>query len=272
MVTHLDILGAIEACGLAARPVCLHSSLRSFGWIDGGAETVVRAFLDAGCSLMVPAFADAFRIPPPLGMRPQRNGYSYGHEGVAAIGKIFDPHCLEVDRDMGTIARAVVHWPGRSRGDHAFQSFAAVGPLAETLVRTQRAADAFAPLRELADAGGWVLLAGVPYRRLTLLHLAEKLAGREPFRRWAYAANGDPAMMEAGGCSEGFDSLRPNLQALERRTRVGQSDWIGLPAREVLEVSTQLIRQTPSLTHCAQLSCERCRDALLGGPILPIEP
>ena len=45
---------------------------------------------------------------------------------------------------------------------------------------------------------------GVDLERLTLLHLAEEMAGRQLFRRWAKDSNGSTIMVEVGGCSEGF--------------------------------------------------------------------
>jgi aminoglycoside N3'-acetyltransferase len=37
-VTTSDIRLAIRNLGLAGRPLCVHSSLRSFGWVEGGAQ------------------------------------------------------------------------------------------------------------------------------------------------------------------------------------------------------------------------------------------
>jgi len=64
-----------------------------------------------------------------------------------------------------------------------------VGPLAQQLISGQQPLNVYAPFRALAEAGGWVVLMGVGPDKLTLLHYAEQLAGRIPFRRWA----NDPA-------------------------------------------------------------------------------
>jgi len=52
-----EIQAGIRELGLSGRPVCVHSSLRSFGIVTGGAETVVQAFVEEGCTLLVPTFA-----------------------------------------------------------------------------------------------------------------------------------------------------------------------------------------------------------------------
>ena len=63
-----EIRAGIRELGLSERPVCVHSSLRSFGKVDGGAATVVEAFVDEGCTLLVPTFsAMIFSIAPPEG-------------------------------------------------------------------------------------------------------------------------------------------------------------------------------------------------------------
>ncbi|RIK36138.1 MAG: hypothetical protein DCC57_22735, partial [Chloroflexi bacterium] len=70
-----------------------------------------------------------------------------------------------------------------------------------------------------AEAGGFVLLMGVALETMTLLHLAEQVAGRVPFRRWANDRQGRPQQVEAGGCSDGFGRLAPLLEPWRRQRR-----------------------------------------------------
>ena len=109
---------------------------------------------------------------------------------------------------------------------------------------------------------------GVGLERMTLLHLAEKEAGRELFRRWANDAQGRPDAVEVGGCSEGFGRLEPSLRPSMRVAAVGRSTWRMLPAAEALSRAAAAIRADPQITHCGVESCERCNDAVAGGPIL----
>lgn len=267
-VTEAQIRGTIRNLNLSRGLVCLHSSLRSFGHVEGGAASIVRAFLAEGCTLMVPSFSDDYRIPPPPGLRPERNGYHYGPDESGTHSLIYSPQSVCIDKAMGAVAAYVVNLPGRSRGLHPFHSFSAAGPSAAHLIAAQSADDAYGPLQVQANAGGFVLLAGVDYRRLTLLHLAERRAGRVTFRRWANQENGEPGLFEAGGCSEGFNKFAPYLDPLARMTLVGSSKWILLPAAAALRTATSLIRETPAITVCGRDTCERCADALQGGPIL----
>ena len=53
--------------------------------------------------------------------------------------------------------------------------------------------------------------------------------------------------------------------------RVGASRWLRYPAREALQAATAATRQHPEITRCAESSCYRCEDAILGGPLLPAD-
>jgi aminoglycoside 3-N-acetyltransferase len=104
---------------------------------------------------------------------------------------------------------------------------------------------------------------------MTLLHLAEKEAGRVLFRRWARGADGRVIAVEVGGCSEGFGRLEPYLRPVVRTMAVGRSEWKSLPADEALSRAAAAIRTDPRVTHCGDPTCARCNDAVGGGPVLP---
>ncbi|HEX2081159.1 MAG TPA: AAC(3) family N-acetyltransferase [Longimicrobium sp.] len=267
-VSGADVARALHDLGLAGRPVCLHASLRSFGRVAGGVPAMVRAFLDAGATLLVPTFTSRYAVRPPPGEMLARNAWP-AESLPAVVPDPWSPWATEVDRDMGAIPAAVAAWPGRVRGDHPMDSFTAVGPLARELVEAQQPEDVYAPLRALAERGGSVILAGVGLERLTLLHLAESMAGRELFRRWAMVSGGRVVRAAVGGCSEGFGRLAPALAPLVRHARVGASPWMVLPAQETLARAAAAIRADPGITRCADPACDRCRDAIAGGPILP---
>ena len=72
--SQIHIVRAIRQLALEHRPVCIHSSLRSFGGIDGGPRTIIDAFLTEGATIIVPTFSWQFSAIPPNDQRPQRNG------------------------------------------------------------------------------------------------------------------------------------------------------------------------------------------------------
>jgi aminoglycoside N3'-acetyltransferase len=124
----------------------------------------------------------------------------------------------------------------------------------------------------LAELGGWIALFGVDLTSMTALHLAEKLAGRHLFRRWANGPDGRVMMVETGSCSRGFGKLDPVLAPVEQRVRVGQSPWRIFPANDALHRAVRAIRQEPRITHCGRADCGRCNDAVQGGPVVHHEP
>ena len=270
-----DVYAAAHTLGLSGRPLCVHASLRSFGWVEGGAPTIIAGPLEAGCTLLVPTFSgDAFAVAPLPHQRLAQNGTSPGyyetlHQTLPGVARVYTPDAPDIDRaDMGALPAAVLATPGRVRGNHPLCSFAAVGPLADELVAAQQPLQVFNPLRSLAEAGGSVVLMGVGLTGMTLIHLAEQLAGRNLFRRWANGSDGQPMAVEVGGCSRGFGKFEPILAPVMQSTIVGQSRWRVYPAQETLERVVQAIRNEPMMTHCGRADCTRCDDAVLGGPIL----
>ena len=70
MVATQDIREAVRDLSLSGHPLCIHSSLRSFGWVDGGALAVVYGLLAEGCTIidgmMRPVYWDLVIV---IGMR-----------------------------------------------------------------------------------------------------------------------------------------------------------------------------------------------------------
>jgi aminoglycoside 3-N-acetyltransferase len=267
-VTSDAIRGGVRELGLSGLPVEVHSSLRPFGRVAGGAASVVDGFLAEGCTVVVPTFTSpAYLLEPPEAMRVERDGWDDNRGDAAGAERVFTPESPDVSPSMGAVAAEVLSRADRVRGSHPLCSFAAVGPLADR-IREQRPLDVYAPLRILAAKSGWALLIGIDLRALTLLHLAEEKAGRRLFRRWANGPDGRPMEVEVGGCSQGFVKLEPVLAPLARETSVGASRWRAYPAKETLDAAATAIRADPAITHCGDADCLRCRDALAGGPQL----
>ena len=151
---------------------------------------------------------------------------------------------------------------GRARGNHPLNSLAAVGPSARELIAGQAPLDVYAPFRELARLNGYVVMMGVDLRTMTALHLAEQMAGRTLFRRWASDYGGAVVEAECGGCSRGFNGIEPALRPVERRETVGNSLWRIFPIADALERASAAIRECPEITRCAVGGCE---DGIEGG-------
>ena len=131
----------------------MHASLSSLGQVDGGADTVIDALLEALGSegtLLMPT-------------HPARDG------------RTFDPDT--VPSDMGTISETFRLRPGVLRSRHPYHPVAAFGARAEEMLRDhERSAipdGPETPYGRLVTLDGWVLHIGCDLDTLTLLHTVE---------------------------------------------------------------------------------------------------
>jgi aminoglycoside 3-N-acetyltransferase len=166
----------LRALGLGPGDVLiLHSSKRSLGYVAGGTQAVVEAFLDVlgpDGTLVVPTHTSensdpaGWRNPPvPEAWWPVIRSRSPG----------FDP-ARTPSWFMGVIAESVRTWPGALRSDHPQVSFAAVGARAADVVADHRLDEGLgerSPLGAVNRLDGRVALLGCGYDSNTSLHLAE---------------------------------------------------------------------------------------------------
>jgi aminoglycoside 3-N-acetyltransferase len=164
-INSKEIAESLRLLGLAAGDIVLvHSSLRSLGFVDGGAEAVIDAFVDVlgpEGTLVVPTFTPY-------------------HHRVAR--PVFDP--LRDPSDVGRISETVRTSPNARRSTHLLHSVAALGRQAEEIT-VQHGPAAFAadgPFWKLYELDGRILLLGVPYLRCTYFHVVEHLV--QPWYRY----------------------------------------------------------------------------------------
>lgn len=213
-----------------------HGSLSAFGYVEGGAETLVDALLEAvgpTGTVMVPTF----------------------NHGAA---EVFD--VATTPSYNGAATEALRKRPDARRSVHPTHPYAAIGPLAEWLTRGHDEVLTFdprSPLGKLADMGGWVLLLGVGMNRNTAAHIGETIArvpclGFHQFRRKVRAADG--SIREAfsdvwrdGPCRIEWDPLEEAMRAqgMIRDGKIGDADAHLMKARDVVETTLALTR-----VHC----------------------
>lgn len=162
-VTRQGIRAGLAALGIApGETLMVHSSLSSFGRVEGGPKAVVWGLLDAlgpGGTLVVPTFSR----------------YLQGDERVWN---------RETTRsEMGVISETARTWPGALRSNHAAHPIAAIGPQAELLCRTphETGFGPDSPFKTLVEINAWYLMMGVTYTTATLFHLFEAEA-KVPYR------------------------------------------------------------------------------------------
>jgi len=256
LITYRELVIACRALGLVpGTPVIAHTAFSAFGdEVRGGPEALVGALLIASGGVMAPTFTYKTMVIPETG--PENNASSYGQgQDHNRMAEFFMPE-LPADRMMGLLPETLRRLPGARRSAHPILSFAALG-LDEAL-DTQTLAAPFAPLRWLMEHDGVVLLIGVDQRVNTSIHLAETLAGRKQFLRWALTPEGVMACPGFSGCSDGFNQLQPFVEDITRRALVGEAVFQALPLRPMVERVIARLQEDPRALLCSRADCERC--------------
>lgn len=219
---------------------------------------------------MVPTFSYDYVQNPVEKYMPKRNGIDYNTAFDSSRDKnmIFNPNSKNISiGSMGMLPKCVLSKPNSKRGNHPINSFTAIGKYAERLVATQTPQEVYAPFKQLIEDDGYILLMGVGLDRATIIHYAEQLSGRNLFIRWANDQNGNVIPIPGGGCSSGFNNFKSLLNE-QKEVFVGKSLWQCYKAKELVEICKKAIIETPQITHCDNLECISCNDAVLGGPII----
>jgi aminoglycoside N3'-acetyltransferase len=264
---------SIRALDLSGRILCVHASIKSFGFVVGGSSAVLQAFLQEGCTVVAPTFTYECETLPPAGREISRNGMDYLHPHARSLPMRFERYGIFVSREMGALPQELLRTRRHIRGGHPLNSLTAVGSLAEEIIQTQNPLNVYGPYQHMyARGNAWLALLGVDLTKATPIHYAEQRAGRTLFRRWGMDSDGTVVECEAGSCSEGFAKLDPLVAPGETRTLVGDSLWRVFPFREFIDAATLAIQGNPNITRCGEPDCPRCRDAVEGGPILDKQP
>ena len=161
-----QIAEALQTLGVRTGHILfVHSSLSSIGYVEGSADAVVDACLEAIGStgtLVVPTF-------------------TFSHGGKP--NPVFDP--IRDASEMGRITEVTRARPGARRSHHLLHSVAALGPHAEeiTAVHGPSAWAADGPFWKLYELDAHILMLGVPYLRCTFFHVIEQLV-QVRYRQW----------------------------------------------------------------------------------------
>ncbi|KAJ5157393.1 aminoglycoside acetyltransferase [Penicillium canariense] len=223
--------------------ILLHSSLSSLGWVCGGAEAVVLAFLDAignTGTLVVPTQSGDNSDPREWKHPPVPPEW---HQVIRESIPAYDPQTTRT-RGMGVIAETVRTWPNAIRSAHPQTSFTAIGHHAAESVSGHALDCRFgenSPLARLEALNARVVLLGVGFESCTAFHLAEcrlpaslesnsfavtTLKGREWMTVEDTVVSGDM-----------FDSLGSDFEKEMRvaRQTVGGAPTYLFPLREAVE-------------------------------------
>ncbi len=181
-VTRAGVAAGLGRLGLGAgETVFFHSSLRSLGYVVGGADAVIDGFRDAvgpAGTVVVPTFTLLGRVGP--------FGSWYDHQRSPST--------------VGAITETLRRRPGAVRSFHPIHSVAALGRRAVEVTAGHRHARgrvspwcdaAFAagsPFDLLARWDAWYVLLGAGMNTQTIMHFAETVLVDAVLRRFTGAA------------------------------------------------------------------------------------
>lgn len=267
MWTEERLVGDLQELGLReGQTILAHTSLRGIGAIEGGAETLVRAFRrvlgDTG-TLLVPTFTSAHRDPME---HWETAGGPEDRERLRAQVPAFDPARPADIEVVGIFAEVVRQQPDAHRSHHPARSFAAIGAQAEFLTANapfHYPLGSNSPLARLHQLGGSVLLLGVDHAVNASLHLAEVWADVPYVHRSATLKTAPDTWATLWGspeCSRGFRKIEPLL----RHSRILREGYVGngrsqfMVQQHVVSMGVALLRGQRSFLLCDNPACRAC--------------
>ena len=239
-ITKVDIIGGLRELGVSAgMGLMVHSSMRSFGCVDGGPHEVIAALtevLTVEGTLVLPSF---------------NHGEAFGRDGPG----YYDP--TETRTRNGLIPDTFWRMPGVSRSLNPTHPFAAWGKNARRYTERHHRTLVMgpgSPLELLCREGGYGLLIGVGYESNSLHHVAEICSGAPCLGRRTEAY---PVLLPGGrrvlgrtwgwregGCPFGpSKAYAPEMErrGLHRRLRVGASTLTFFKLMDAFDLVSEML-------------------------------
>jgi len=249
IVTKRDIIDGLKRVGLKrGANVIVHSSLKSFGRVDGGADSVVDALIetvgDKG-TVMMPCFTYDWQP-----------------------GQKFDWSKAQ-STWTGKIPTTFGQRPGTKRGKHPLYDVAVRGPLADWIIKVNdRIPMGWGENKiyyQMMEKNGSVLLLGVDHNANSTIHICQELAdvpyiaNKKPMSRMTL----DELMalprdkqeeiielhMSTMETQKDFNRIEPVLEAAGkiRKTKIGSADVRYMYSKDLIELGTAALKKSPML-------------------------
>ena len=246
-----DLTHALRELGIEPGDgVIVHSSCRSLGPVEGGADTVIDALLEVigtGGNLMLPTFNYSRPVPDPY----------------------YDPATTPCR--TGIIPEIGRQRPNAVRSLHPTHSVAVIGADADWLTRDHLAVRVFgvdSPVDRLAQRGGKVLLLGVGHTSNSTVHVAEEHAGLpKPHRAEELKLlmpDGRIAthtLDSSASCSAGFGAVEYGMRSHGeiRDHRLGSCLIQLMHGLGVIRRVREMIAAQPDVLLCTRDDCRSCQ-------------
>lgn len=208
-----------------------------------------------------------------------------GEEG-AVIGLLFTKTELRFQRNRanpftkeelpvtGSLAKGFLTYPGAFRSSHPTNSFGAVGEFREALDKHNADSHCFAPIRNLIDEGGKMLLVGCADSSpgFSTVHLAQFELGYSTknllslvMGRYYTSADGEEPRWfkkrDIPGCSMGFHKFYPLYEdrGILSKGSVGNAESLLVNAADAYSVEKEALKNNPKFALCDRDDCVSCR-------------
>ncbi len=210
--------------------VMVHSSLSSFGWVNGGAQTVIEALVQS--------------------VGPEGNVLMPTLTGSPALNAKNPPHfdARQTPCWTGRIPETFRQRPDALRSLHPTHSVAIIGPQKHDLAREHQLSPTpcgkETPYFRLAERDGYVLIFGVDLKSVTLFHTVEEIA-EVPYHMQPELV--DAVVIDSDGNEKTYRigihqyGIPRNFSIMEPRLK----DAGVLKTGKVLNATTHLIRAKP---------------------------
>lgn len=244
--TKNDLIEQIKALGIRSNDtVCIHSSMKAIGEVEGGADTVLDAFIHY--------LKDGLLIFP-------THTWDRMNEDHPIFNPLTDPSCV------GILSNLFMKRSGVIRSWHPTHSVAALGKDAAEYVRGEEMSETPCPregcMGKLYDRGAKILFIGCDLTKNTIIHGVEEWNGiphrlvdnyqpyqiltpdgkliDRPFRGHDHSL---------GDISENYDKLEAPLlkTGIAKLGRIGDAKTFICDTRGMVDLTTSFLKKNPDL-------------------------
>ncbi|MCW4032500.1 MAG: AAC(3) family N-acetyltransferase [Candidatus Bathyarchaeota archaeon] len=259
--TKYDIINDLGNIGVnKGDHLAVALSFRSIGYVKGGPDAFIDALMEAvgtNGTVVMPTFTRRFHL---LRNQSVKVDYIFDYRSTPSYTGII-PNALRKRKDA-------------IRSKHPIYSVTAIGKLADYLTEGHnpdaRELNPFMPYSKLAKIDGKVLCIGIGDRVVAIRHEAQYLAGLLDIipPRFGVKYRDDEGYIKdyieraPGGCTKRLHELVTVFRRMRlvKDGKIGMANSILLPANESLELTTNLLRNDPTLNLCNSIKCLWCRE------------
>lgn len=253
VVTKEEIKKGLRKLGLRRGDVVgVHSSLNSFGYVEGGADAVIDALVEVvgkEGTIVMPTHSSNLEK---VGLSPEEKA-----AGVSWLFKILPYNPKETPCTTGIIPETFRKRRGVIRSHHPDQSIAAIGPRAKEITGAGDGRS-LAGWKVLLELDGYVLLIGVGLGVCTAMHLAESMVQLPKHilekitpPEWFVEKYPEDEWEWDVGPYPDFAKLEPMCKAhgIMRTTTIGNATVRLLRLRELIDLYAEALGENPYMFY-----------------------